>query len=165
MDAQEAKIKKIEELHVKIGEVKLGRSGNILKATLGSCVGISFYWPEKKLYGLAHCLLPRAPVATTQIGAKYVSQAIPSLMAMMKISEEDIPKIEVRVAGGANMMVQLARSNPHHIGIQNSETAKELLEKLGFKIKVMEVGGDQGRQICVDCDTSEITIKKFVKSA
>ena len=153
------------ELHVNIGEVKVGRSKEVLKATLGSCVGIAFYWPEKQMAGLAHCLLPESPLPTTQIGAKYVSQAVPSLMALMKIKQENISEILVYIAGGGNMMEQLARSNPRHVGIQNSDAAKAILSKLGFKIKEIEVGGDQGRQILISSESGKVDVLKFVKSA
>jgi chemotaxis protein CheD len=117
------------------------------------------------LSGLAHCLLPESPTSTTQIGAKYVNQAIPSLLAMMKISKDDISKIEVVLAGGANMMQQLSRSNPQHIGFQNTETAKSNLIKLGFNIKHEDIGGDLGRQIIIDCNTGYFSVKTFSKSA
>ena len=35
------------DIHVNIAEVKIGKNGDILKATLGSCVGIAFLWKAK----------------------------------------------------------------------------------------------------------------------
>lgn len=84
---------------------------------------------------------------------------------MMKISKEDISKIEVVLAGGGNMMQQLSRSNPQHIGLQNTETAKLTLIKLGFKIKHEDIGGELGRQIIMDCNTGHFSVKTFSKSA
>lgn len=152
------------EIHVKIGEVKVGKKGDLLKATLGSCVGIAFIWMEKEIFGLAHCLLPEAHEASTVISAKFVSQAVPSLMALLKVKDENKSEIKVFFAGGANMMPQLAKSNPDHVGAQNVAAARKYLEKNGFKFKELEVGGDVGRQIRVDCNTGEVTVVQFLKS-
>lgn len=152
---------KRNEIHVNIGEVKLGKSGDILKATLGSCLGLAFLWREQNLFGLAHCLLPQREGTSFEITAKYVSQAIPSLIALMKIKEEDRPKIEVVLAGGGNLMFQLMQQNTNQIGLQNIETAKNVLKAQGFRIKREDVGGQEGRQIFIDCTSGEVEIVKL----
>jgi chemotaxis protein CheD len=63
------------------------------------------------------------------------------------------------------MMQQLSRTTPQHIGFQNIEVAKSILVKLGFKIKHEDIGGDQGRQILIDCNTGSFAVKKFLKAA
>lgn len=151
------------EIHVKIGEVKVGRSGDVLKATLGSCVGIAFLWKEKDIFGLAHCLLPEAYEPSSTIGAKFVSQAVPSLIALLKIKQENIGDIEVHIAGGGNMMAQLARPNVDHVGALNAEAAKKCLLQYGFKIKSADLGGDEGRQIYVDCARSSVNVVRLQK--
>ena len=39
-------MQKIFDVH--IGEVKIAKNGEVLKAILGSCVGIGIIWKEKK---------------------------------------------------------------------------------------------------------------------
>ncbi len=151
------------EIHVKIGEVKVGRVGDLLKATLGSCVGIAFLWKEKGVCGLAHCLLPESHENTNMIGAKFVNQAIPSLMVLLKIKPENISEIEVHIAGGGNMMFQLSQRNIDHVGKQNVTAAQNKLKELGFKIKTSDVGGDEGRQIYVDCSSGDVRINRLQK--
>lgn len=149
------------EIHVKIGEVKVGRVGDILKATLGSCVGIAFLWKEKGVCGLAHCLLPETNENKNVISAKFVNQAIPSLMALLKIKPENISEIEVHIAGGGNMMFQLSQRNTNHVGVQNAAMAQKLLKDLGFKIKTSDLGGDNGRQIFVDCTSGDVRVERL----
>lgn len=48
-------------IRVRIGQLAVERRPVILKATLGSCVGVAMLWHERGVYGLAHCLLPTAP--------------------------------------------------------------------------------------------------------
>ncbi|MGA7816957.1 hypothetical protein [Caballeronia sp.] len=60
---------------VRIGEVKTAGRDVILRATLGSCVGIGVLWRSRGLYALAHCLLPDAPpgeVSDAGQGARYL---------------------------------------------------------------------------------------------
>lgn len=148
-----------KELHVNIGEVKVGRKGDVLKTTLGSCVGIAFLWNEKEMYGLAHCLLPESEATHhLSLGAKYVTQAIPSLIALMKIKNEiEKKQIDVFLIGGANMMEQLIQSHSH-IGIMNVDTARKLLKENGFKIKCEDIGGNYGRHVVIDCSTCSVHV-------
>lgn len=152
----------MNDIHVNIGEVKTGREGDVLKTTLGSCVGIAFYWPEKKMGAIAHCLLPDSPDVIREIGAKYVTQAVPSLMIKMKISREDLDKIIVTIAGGANMMYQLSSKNLSQIGTMNVEFAKRLVESEGLKISRLDVDGNYGRKMIMDCSTGKIEIINLV---
>ncbi len=152
------------DIHVKIGEVKVGHHGDILKATLGSCVGIAFIWRRKGIFGLAHCLLPDAHETNFIISAKYVSQAVPSLMVLLKIKTDDIKDIEVFYAGGGNMMSQLSRRNVDHVGLLNIAAAKKYLTEQGFKFKELDVGGEVGRQIIVDCTSGDVTVNRFEKT-
>lgn len=71
--------------YVGIGEVVIGRTNAVLKATLGSCVGIAFFWNKGGVCGLAHCLLPESPKSVLSIGVRYVDQAVPSLFALMQL--------------------------------------------------------------------------------
>ncbi len=48
-----------ENINVHIGEIKIGKGNQVLHTLLGSCIGIGLLWPSQRLYGLAHCLLPK----------------------------------------------------------------------------------------------------------
>lgn len=152
-----------QDIHVKIGEVKISGPGNRLKATLGSCVGIAFLWKKEKLFGLAHCLLPSSEVIHPEIGAKYVPQAIISLLKLMKIEKCNYKEVDVVLAGGGNMLAQLSISNLNQVGELNSKAAREILNSLGFSIIMEDLGGTQGRQIFIDCTEATIEINKILK--
>ena len=151
------------QIHVKIGEVKTGGGTDILKATLGSCVGIAFLDRQSGRYGLAHCLLPDDPAAVLTLSAKYVTHAIPALIELMKLKSEDLKRIEVYLAGGGNMMEQLNRRNPRHIGQLNFEMAEKILKKMGIEVAGSLKGGDQACSILVDCESGTVEMKRFDK--
>jgi len=137
-------------LSVHIGEIKLAKKGEILKAILGSCVGIGFLWRKKNICGLAHCLLPENPEKTFTISGRHVDQAIASMIALMKIGESDIPDIDVIYAGGGNMTNPNESDNTKLIGGQNLIVAARELKKHGMNIVFTEHGGVQGRKIIID---------------
>lgn len=158
----------MKEEIIHIGELKIGNRENILKCTLGSCVGILFIWKEKERVGMAHCLLPEDTHPTgserDHQPAKFVVSAISGLMKALKIMDEDISKIQVFVAGGANMISGLARKDQDHIGVLNQKKTLELLAQFNFKIHHRDLGGDCGRIMKVDCTNYEVTIEKIKKN-
>jgi chemotaxis protein CheD len=151
------------EIHVSIGEVKISRGGKgVLKSSLGSCVGIALLWKKKKIYGLAHCLLAEAPGATREINARFVSQAVPSLLALMKIkTPEDFSEVEAVLAGGGNMTAPVNKDPKDLVGHINTQTAESYLKKYGIKIIHQDVGGLTGKKIRLFCETGEFVIQKI----
>lgn len=148
----------INDVHVKISEARTGNRGDRLRAVLGSCIGIAFIWKERGICGLAHCLLPETKEHQTLSGAKYVNQAILTLISLMKIQSENVHEIEVHIAGGGNMMAQLSRHNVDDIGKMNIQAARKYLMQSGFKISTEDVGGILGRQIYLDCSEGSVRI-------
>ena len=63
------------------------------------------------------------------------------------------------------MMSQLARKNVDHVGLLNIAAVKKYLGEQGFRYKELDVGGEVGRQILIDCNTGEVTVHRFQKSA
>lgn len=143
-------------VHVRIGQLALGRAPTILKATLGSCVGVAFLWRERALFGLAHCLLPNAPDPTSELGARYVDQAIVSLLRLMEAGPQHHGQIEACLAGGGNM-TQAGGRRPH-VGQLNSEAALQLLKQQRIKILSADLGGFHARQMLLDCATASVSV-------
>ena len=149
------------EIQVSIGEVKVGRGSNTLKATLGSCVGIGFIWREKNLCGLAHCLLADGPNEGSTIGARFVSQAVPSLIALMHITPDDVDKIDAVIVGGGNMTAPKGVQDDKLVGAVNASSAAKLLEKHRFRVVHKDVLGDAGRQLTINCVDGTFSVKKI----
>jgi chemotaxis protein CheD len=148
------------EIHVQIGEIKIGKSGDLLRTVLGSCVGIAFVSKTKGLYVLAHCLLPETNENQEVLAnsAKYVNEAVPLVIKLLNLSTKDIGEIEVFIAGGGNMFPHLVGKNIDHIGILNIKAARKYLGIYGFVFKELDVGGDEGRQMFIDCTSGEVFV-------
>lgn len=148
-------------LNVHIGEVKIARKGEVLKAILGSCVGIGFIWRSQNICGLAHCLLPENPDKSFSISGRYVDQAIASLLAMMKIKENDKAHIEVIFAGGGNMTQPHAEDNSALVGGLNLKATERELKKHDLRVVFSDYGGSEGRKIIIDSSSCTFEIEKI----
>jgi chemotaxis protein CheD len=148
-----------KEINVHIGEVRIAKDGEILKTILGSCVAIGIIWRQRKICGLAHCLLAESPVKTFSIGGRFVDQAIPSLMALMKIRPEHISEIEVFVTGGGNMTQPGAKNTDALVGAHNFHVAERELKKLGIRPIELNKAAEDGRRVKLDSLSCQYVIE------
>lgn len=137
--------------HVGMGQLSVGTHGEQLQALLGSCIGIGFLWKNGPCCGLAHCLLPEAPGADSSLGARYVSQAVPSLLRLMGVRQADYADIEVVLAGGASMFGPAHAHGRLQVGRQNAQAAQKYLDQCGLSVSFCALGGRHGRQLLIDC--------------
>ncbi|MFG1486301.1 chemotaxis protein CheD [Halobacteriovorax sp. RZ-2] len=146
-----------EYIHVRIGEIKFGKKGAVLQATLGSCLGIAIIDRVNKRCGLAHCFLPagegKSPEAQP---GKYVVDAIPYLLTKLNLESRLQDDFEIYLAGGGNMMAQLKQRNVDHIGKLNKAKALEILQEKKLTIRKILDGEELATKIIIDCDTLEI---------
>ena len=102
-------------------------------------------------------------IGELRVGARYVSQAVPSLLRLMGACVADYADIEVVVAGGGNMLE--ACSARFQIGQQNIDAAQKHLRLHGLHVRFAEVGGKCGRTLTVDCATQEVRVSAIQKPA
>ena len=148
--------------HVGMGQLSVGTHGEQLQALLGSCIGIGFIWKNGPCCGLAHCLLPEAPGAGHALGARYVSQAVPSLLRLMGVRQADYADIEVVLAGGASMFGPAHVHGRLQVGRQNAEAAQKYLAQCGLHVSFCALGGRHGRQLLIDCARHSYAVTEVV---
>lgn len=146
------------KIHVQIGEVKIGRPGQTLTAILGSCIGLGFLYPDKEIFGLAHCLLSKSDKEIEEIGGRHVDQAVKSLASLMDISKQECRKLKVIVVGGANMTMPVDTDPKRLVGTINAKYAYKTIREFGFRNIFEDVGGVLGRQVNIDCTSGEYSI-------
>ncbi|KZY40296.1 chemotaxis protein CheD [Roseovarius sp. HI0049] len=147
-----------QKIHVQIGEVKIGRPGDILTAILGSCIGLGFLYPARGIFGLAHCLLSDSGAVSDKIGGRHVDQAVRSLVSLMEIGPPDHKHIKAIVIGGANMTMPPDTDPRRLVGTTNSGSAYRAVRKLGLRNIHEDTGGVLGRQVTIDCTTGEFDV-------
>ena len=146
--------------HVGMGQLSVGTHGEQLQALLGSCIGIGLLWKKGGRCGLAHCLLPEAPTLDGSLGARYVNQAVPSLLRLMGVRQADYADIDVVLAGGASMFGP--RNGRLQIGRQNAEAAQKYLDQCGLHVSFCALGGRHGRQLLIDCASRSYAVTDVV---
>ncbi len=149
------------DIHVKMCEVRVGSAPQVLRSTLGSCVGIGILWRERNLCALAHCLLPHSQTRAAQPSAKYVTDAVPSLLQLIGAAPSHYHQLEAIVAGGACMVYHRRQSLNGLIGEQNTDMAQRLLADAGIRVVHTEIGGISGRQLSIHCDTQQYVVRTF----
>ncbi len=162
-------------INVHIGEVKTGTGEQQLHTILGSCIGIALLWPKRGMYGLAHCLLPKAPeklLAEQNKGkrkrdhvypGRYVDQAIESLTQAMSIT--DYRDIRAVVAGGANMTLPNSTTPEKHVGHQNAISALQGLRQRKIIIVHEDTGGNTGRRMTIACESGICDVRAIPRIA
>lgn len=148
-------------VHVRIGQLAAGSGATVLKATLGSCVGIALLWRERSIYALAHCLLPQAAAPSPTPGARYVDQAIGSLLGLLGAGPGDRAQIEAHLAGGASLQRGRTGGRGPTVGQLNSEAALRGLAAAGIGVRSTDLGGVHARQILLDCATGAVSVVRI----
>jgi chemotaxis protein CheD len=134
---------------VRIGEVKVGRNGEILCALgIGSCVAIALWDPEAYVGGMAHAMLPdpadgRRPVPL----GRFAATAVQVLIDHMCPAGAALPRLRARLAGGASMFESVAEEHRRNLGRRNVAAATRALGALRIPVVGQDVGGAHGRSV------------------
>lgn len=149
--------------HVNMGKLLTGRGNQRLVAVLGSCVGLAFLWPNGRRCALAHCVLPHAPPEEGGMGARYVTQAVPSMLTAMGVTLAERSEVDVVLAGGASMFGP--GSALLQVGRQNIVAALSTLQQFGLRVACSDLGGYGGRQLIVDCNSYTCFVRPIIAPA
>jgi len=144
--------------HVLTGQMQVGQGEQVLTALLGSCVGIGMIWRQQRRCGLAHCFLPEG-VESGEDSARYVSAAIPRLLARLGVRREQYDEVDVVIAGGARMLN--LRTHDGAVGTRNIAVARSQISLRGLQVTFQDVGGSQGRRLSIDCDRQTFSVVRI----
>lgn len=147
-------------ISVGLGEIAVSKDPNdvLVAYGLGSCVGIGMYDPVSKVAGLLHAVLPAANGGDIQPG-KYVNTGVPSLLDALKAAGANLNRLQVRMAGGANMLNNGTFKNSLDIGERNVAAARTTLSAQRLPIRSQEVGGNIGRTVRLYVTDGRMTIR------
>lgn len=149
-------------VNVGIADMLGAQSPEILRTTLGSCIGVVFYAPDKKIGAMAHFMLSKDPSGkdSQKNPFKYAETAIPLLIKKMNEMGCNPGEYSVRLFGGASMFKGAQSSFLQNIGEQNILTARAILEQSKIPLILEDVGGNDGRTISLYLDDGRVLLKK-----
>jgi len=125
---------------------------------LGSCVGIALYDRTRKIGGLSHILLPKAPPDETSASAKYADTAIGELIGRLTAAGANPRALTAKLAGGASMFAR-GGGDMMQIGRRNVEMCREILSARVIPVIAEDTGGTVGRTIVFDCETGVLLVR------
>jgi chemotaxis protein CheD len=145
-------------LIVGVGDLKIAGGEYKLRTLLGCCVGICIYHPEKKIGGLIHAMLPKAPHILNDKKSKYVDAGIDILLKKLE-NEFGVEKEQLvaKIFGGAKMLP----SSDLEIGNRNSSQAEKILKNHRIPILAKKVGGEKGYRIELDLSSGRVICQIF----
>lgn len=165
-------------IHLKPSEIHVAKTPTLIWTTLGSCISIIFYHPQRQISSICHPQLPsrrkepeyccdHCPVKCLQDvdpanEFKYVTCTVFYMIRKFHnigISKNDI---QVKLFGGAKILKE--SSDITSVGPKNVVIAKQLLNDNGLKIMGENTGGNFGRTIYLYSDTGVVLHKKLPKS-
>jgi len=146
-------------LVARMGQMQVTSDGATLKAIMGSCVGIGILWRKKQIYALSHCLLGTSPNNSSELNAKYVSDAIPMMLEAMGVeTRRDRRSLEAVVVGGGNMLQETGNPGGVEIGPSNLSAAKKYLDENLVPIRLLQDAEGNASQLFIDGKTGEYDV-------
>jgi len=127
---------------------------------LGSCLGITFYDPVKKMGAMAHAMLPDVDKAKTKTNPhRFVNSSINEMAAEFEKRGCPRNRIVAKLFGGAHMFSFISTDSVLNVGQKNIEMAMAMLKEMGIKIAGQEIGGTFGRTIEFNLDEGKVLVK------
>jgi chemotaxis protein CheD len=148
-------------VEVQMGRAEIGANPqHLITRGLGSCLGITFWDPIKKIGGMAHPMLPDFERAKTQSNpSRFVNSAIKTMLEDLEKRGCRKERLEIKMFGGAHMFSFINTDSVLNVGQKNIEMAHLMFKDLGMKILGEEVGGTFGRTIELSCETGKVAVR------
>jgi chemotaxis protein CheD len=135
----------------------MGKNSDMLKTTLGSCVGIILYSIKHRTGGIAHILLGEPPQGKITHKGKYARTAIYTLLAEFESMGILSKSVKACLFGGATMFISKNGNTLQNIGIDNVRISKEVLAACNIPIFFEDTGGTKGRSVSLYVDEGKIS--------
>jgi chemotaxis protein CheD len=146
-----------------VGVGEIGASNNptsvLTTYSLGSCLGVTIFDPAVRAGGLLHVMLPDSsinPERARQQPAMFLDTGLPALFRAAYAFGVEKHRVEICVAGGAQVMDQGAVFN---IGQRNYDALGRILRAHGLRLAAEQVGGLVSRTMTLNLSTGEVRLK------
>ncbi len=154
----------MKERNVGLAEYAISRNPDYVLVAygLGSCIGVVMTDQTSGFCALLHAVLPRVSdgLPSDEVNpCKYVENGIERLVASLTKVGALQTKLNVRIIGGANMLMSSNMTHTFDIGTRNIEAARTTLDRLKMPIAVAEVGGHIGRTVRVYVAQCRVTVR------
>ena len=145
---------------VGLGEVKVSQDPEAILACLGlgSCVAVSVFDPVAKVGAMAHVVLPKSHGKTGQRAGRYADVAVPLLLQQIRDLGAVDSRLEICLAGGAQMSLAPGLGTAFKIGEDNVAAVLAVLMAEGLEPRAVETGGSKGRTMRLSIESGKATV-------
>lgn len=154
------------DLFVHPGEHEFADENFCVRTTLGSCVAVVLWHPQRKLGGMCHYMLPergvRGRAADQPLNGKYAEEALQLLFNEAKSAGTDPAEYEVKLFGGGNMFPG-GFSTTSGVAARNVAAARRLAEVYRLRVKAESVGGVGYRNVVFDIARGDVWVRHVAK--
>jgi chemotaxis protein CheD len=146
---------------VGVGEIACAHEpGVLITQALGSCVGVTLWDPRTHVAGMAHVMLPAAPVSGfTGRRHRFADIAIPELLEQLAGHGVGRHRIVAKIAGGSSMFK--GESGLDSIGGRNVAAVLAQLESEGVSVSAADTGGSHARTIELRLDSGLLIVRSY----
>lgn len=143
-----------------LGQIVVSRDSDdtLIAYGLGSCVGVIGYDAAASVGGLLHALLPQRREGDPN-EAKYVDSGVPALVRQMEALGARRRNIVWYVVGGAEMLKVPGLTGEFNIGARNSESARQVMDRLNMVPRAVDVGGKAGRTVRLSMRDGSVVVR------
>ncbi len=150
----------VTTIMVGLGEVKVSRDPETVLACLGlgSCVAVSVFDPVAKVGAMAHVVLPKSNGNSGDRAGRYADLAVPLLLNNVRELGAKDSRLEIYLAGGAQMSLAPGLGSAFKIGEDNVAAVRAVLAKEGLEPKAADTGGNKGRTMRLFIESGKTTV-------
>lgn len=133
-------------------------SAQLVTYSLGSCVGVTVYDPERKVGGMLHAMLPDSNLNIARAKDRpymFVDTGLPALFHAVMGLGGTRSRLIVKLAGGAQF---LDEKKVFNIGERNVQATLAMLARNGMPLTGRDTGGHSSRTLRLDLATGNVTV-------
>jgi chemotaxis protein CheD len=145
------------KLYLHPGQLFASAKPTRLTTIVGSSVAVCLFDPTIAAGGMCHFQLPHAAVGA-DASARFGGVAVERLVARLTHMGAEPSRLRARLFGGA-CPIEAFRAHDRHLGAQNVEAARRLLEAGGIVIDSEDVGGSRSRKLRFRTDDGDATAR------
>jgi len=129
----------------------------VISTILGSCISVCIFDSDAGFGGMNHFMLPGCSEQdNTDRPFRYGLFAMEQLVNELMKHGCKHERMQMKVTGGGEMI-----SGMSQIGLQNINFIKDYIEKEGFTVEAIDVGGDQARRVVYFPSTGRMLVSKL----
>lgn len=147
------------DIFLQPGEYWFDGAGTRIRTLLGSCVAITLWNPQRRLGAMCHIMLPvrGALVGKSAADGRYADEAVTLMLKDIKRAGCRPSEFEAKLFGGGSMMG--SASNSMLLPERNIETARGLIQQMGWPLVAEHTGGRGHRQLQFDIATGDVWVR------